>query len=343
MYDWAEFRHFRYLLTILERRGFRAAADELHTSQPNLSVQAKQFQELASVRLFRKTKSGHIRITQTGVAFLVLAKELLDTRDQIIDALVAIERGNVRSLVFGCASLADPDLFREMCARHKAIVPGCSIRAAYGDSATLIREVVNRALDAAIITGRVADPELNVELVRRDPVVVCLRHDDPRLLRAALRPVDLQGTPAIFYDPERHPEVHQELLGFLASVGVRVDQYSRASHPSEVQSLVNDGHGYALIRKGTPLHPDVVARHVAGVDWAIDTQVVYRKSEYPKTLPILIRQLRKQHGKSFVPALEEPEPVPVQVGSKQPPQAVRHRPIQLSLPEEVLFEQRDRA
>ncbi len=45
MYEWAELRHFRYLLTILERQGFRATAEELRTAQPNLSVQARQFQE----------------------------------------------------------------------------------------------------------------------------------------------------------------------------------------------------------------------------------------------------------------------------------------------------------
>ena len=56
MYDWAELRHFRYLLAILERQGFRVAAEELHTSQPNLAVQARQFQENASVRLFQKMK-----------------------------------------------------------------------------------------------------------------------------------------------------------------------------------------------------------------------------------------------------------------------------------------------
>jgi hypothetical protein len=27
MYDWAEFRHFRYLLAILEEQGVRAAAE----------------------------------------------------------------------------------------------------------------------------------------------------------------------------------------------------------------------------------------------------------------------------------------------------------------------------
>lgn len=30
MYDWAELRHFRYLRVILEKQGFRVAAEELH-------------------------------------------------------------------------------------------------------------------------------------------------------------------------------------------------------------------------------------------------------------------------------------------------------------------------
>ncbi|WP_254061398.1 LysR family transcriptional regulator [Granulicella sp. L60] len=101
MYEWAELRHFKYLLTILERQGFRPAAEELRTAQPNLSVQARQFQENASVRLFRKMKGGRIRPTDTGVAFKVLAKFLLETRDEVIDALIAIERGEVDSVRFG--------------------------------------------------------------------------------------------------------------------------------------------------------------------------------------------------------------------------------------------------
>ncbi len=51
LYDWAEFRHFKYLLAILEKQGFRAASEALCTVQPNLSEHAKQFQENASVRL----------------------------------------------------------------------------------------------------------------------------------------------------------------------------------------------------------------------------------------------------------------------------------------------------
>jgi len=47
MNDWAEFRHFKYLLAIAEHKGFRAAAEYLHTAQPNLSAQAKQFQDFS--------------------------------------------------------------------------------------------------------------------------------------------------------------------------------------------------------------------------------------------------------------------------------------------------------
>src|SRR6202012_1287960 len=111
MYDWAEFRHFRYLLAILEKQGFRAAADALHTSQPNLTVQARQFQDNASIRLFRKSKDGRIRPTETGLAFMTLARCLLETRNEVIEALIDIERGELAAIRFGCTSLVDREFF----------------------------------------------------------------------------------------------------------------------------------------------------------------------------------------------------------------------------------------
>ena len=98
MHDWAEFRHFRYLLTILQKGGFRSAAEHLHTSQPNLTVQARQFQEFASLRLYRKSKDGRIQPTETGLAFIDLARFVLEVRDETIDALISIDRGEIRIL-----------------------------------------------------------------------------------------------------------------------------------------------------------------------------------------------------------------------------------------------------
>jgi DNA-binding transcriptional LysR family regulator len=300
MYEWAEFRHFRYLLTILERQGFRAAAEELRTAQPNLSVQARQFQENASVRLFRKIKGGRIRPTDTGVAFKVLARFLLETRDEVLDALIAIERGEIGSIRFGCTPLVDQSLFRTFCDLHKEILPVCPVRPTHGDAAHLAEEVVSGTVDAALVTLPLRHPDLRIEELRRDRLLVCLRRNDPLAEKAYLQASDLQGNLAVLYHPQRHPDAHERLLELLQHIGVKIEEYSCASHPSEVQMLVKGGHGFALIREGTNLDEELTSRPIAGVDWTVDTALIYHKVRHPKTVPILVKLLRKhllQNGK----------------------------------------------
>jgi DNA-binding transcriptional LysR family regulator len=334
MYDWAELRHFRYLLAILEKQGFRVAAEELHTSQPNLTVQARQFQENASVRLFRKTKNGRIRPTETGVAFITLARLLLETRDEVIDALIAIERREIRSVRFGCASLVDQKLFRSFCATHKEILPSCFIRPFHGDTIHLAEEVVAGDLDAAIVTLPIKHPDLRIEELRRDRLVVCLRRDHELARKAALNALDLQDNLAVLYHPQRHPDAHEQLLEQLANAGVKVEEYSRASHPSEMQMLVKEGYGFTLLREGTLLDDALTTRPVAGVDWNVDTAVIYHKLRHPKTIPILLRQFRKQfnNGANIERSNERVAPFEASMAvRKRPPQPVRRDPAQLPL------------
>jgi DNA-binding transcriptional LysR family regulator len=243
MYDWAEFRHFRYLLTILEKQGFRTAAEELHTSQPNLTVQARQFQENSSVKLFRRLKDGRIRPTETGVAFIELARSLLEMREETIDALIAIERGQVSTIRLGSTPLVDQELFRSFCSIHKTILPTASVRPTHGDTAHLAEEILAGSVDAAVVTLPLKDPNLHVEELRRDRLLVCLRKDHPLASKAALKTGDLQENLAILYHPQRHPDAHHRLLELLADAGVSIEEYSRASHPSEMQTLVKEGYG----------------------------------------------------------------------------------------------------
>ena len=293
MYDWAEFRHFRYLLKILEKGGFRAAAEELHTSQPNLTVQARQFQEQAALHLFRKLKSGEIRPTETGIAFISLAQLVLAMRDEIIEALISIERGDASLMRLGSTSLVNQKLFQRFCTLHKTLQPKCLIRPTLGDPAVLAEEIVGGLVDAAIITLPLAHPDLHIELLCRDRMVVCLRKDHPLATKAALATSDLEGNLTILYHPQRHPAAHARLLEMLGEVGITLADFSRASHPSEIQSLVKEGHGVALVRDGTLLEEDLTTRPLIGVNWTVDTAVIYRNQNHPKTIPIIVRQLKR--------------------------------------------------
>jgi len=294
MNNWAEFRHFRYLLAIVEHKGFRAAAEHLRTAEPNLSVQAKQFQEAFAIQLFKRGKSGRIELTETGLAFKAIAQGVLDARDEAIAALIAIERGHVRALNLGCAPFVDPEVFRVACEMHKEIVPSCPIRPTHGDMVQLLEELVLGEIDAAIMTLPVNDPRLCVRGIRRDRLVACLRVDHALAAKAALRPADLQGNLAVLHHPQRHPRAHARLLELLAEAGVQIEEFSRASHPAEMQALVKAGYGLALIREGSLLDAELTTRPVAGVDWAVDTAFVYNKQHHLETIPVLARHLKRR-------------------------------------------------
>jgi DNA-binding transcriptional LysR family regulator len=299
MNDWAEFRHFRYLLTILEKQGFRAAAEELHTSQPNLTVQARQFQENARIHLLRRSRAGRIRPTETGIAFIQLARLLLDLRDEVIEVLNAIERGEITSVCFGCTPLVDPGLFRSLCSMHKTLLPSASVRPTHGDAVHLVEEVLNGAVDVALVTLPVSHPDLSIEELRKDRLVVCLRKDSLLAQRSVLFARDLRDNLSILYHPKRDPAAHARLLELLHAAGVQVEQYSRASHPSEMQVLVREGFGVALIREGTPLDEQLTTKPIAGVDWTVDTAVIYHRQRHPKTIPILVSKFKRQFSKGL--------------------------------------------
>ena len=323
MYEWAEFRHFKYLLTILELKGFRAAAEQLYTAQSNLSIQAKQFQESASIRLYDKLKDGRIKPTDTGVAFMFIAKDLLDNRLEAIEALIAIDRGDLTMVRFSCSPLADQAIFNDFCQMHREFLPNCQIRPERNDTTQLVEEVVTGVLDAAIVTLPLENVALRVQELRRDRLVVCLRKDDPLASKNALRPIDLQKNLKILYHPQRHPNAHARLLELLEDADVRIEDYSRASHPIEMQTLVKDGYGFALVREGTVVDNELTARPIAGVEWTVDTAVIYHNERHPKSIPILVRQFKRQLRKE----LRNTTSVP-----RRPPSAItKDERIQLAL------------
>ncbi|WP_235011816.1 LysR family transcriptional regulator [Bryocella elongata] len=282
-----------YLVTILEKGGFRPAAESLHTSQPNLTVQARQFQQYASVNLYRKAKDGRIYPTETGLAFIPLARSVLEARDEVIAAIIAIERGEIDAIRLGSSPLADHELFRLLCSMHKELMPGCSVRRSHGDTTQLAEALLAGELDAALVTLPLKHTDLCVRDLRQDRLVVCMRRDSPLAEKAAVEVSDLQDNLTILYHPNRHPEAHARLMELLHGAGLQIEEYSSASHPTEMQALVKDGYGVALIREGMPLDEVLTTRRILGVDWTVDMAVAYHRERHPKTIPILVRKLRK--------------------------------------------------
>jgi DNA-binding transcriptional LysR family regulator len=341
MNDFAEFRHFRYLLEILEQEGLRPAAENLHTTPPNLCKQALEFQERFQLHLYRKRRDNRIAPTKTGTAFIAIARSLLEARDQAIAALQAVESGTIHTLRLGSGTFVDKELFRVACEFHREFLPSCVIKPAHADTSDLAKEIVHGEIHAAIVTLPVNESDLQVEELRRDRLVLCLRADHPLAGKPSVRPAELNGNIGVFYHPQRHPEAHVQMMERLARVGIRVGEFSRASHPTEIQQLVKDGYGLTLIREGTELDSDLTTRPIFGVDWTVNTAFIYHRERRPATIPVLVRQLRRHIATS----LKEKESTEMMGspdlrnrGGRQPPRSEGKDSEQLNL-----LDWRDRA
>ena len=188
-------------------------------------------------------------------------------------------------------------------------------------------------VDAALVTLPLRHPDLHIEELCRDRLVVCLRRDNPLVSKLALQATDLRDNLAVLYHPTRHPDAHNRLLELLAEIGIEIEDYSHASHPFEMQALVKDGHGFTLIREGTILDEELTTRPIAGVDWTVDTAVIYRKQRHAKTIPLLIRKLKRQFtdaARGSVPTIIAPTTQAARA-RKSPPESIRSTPIQLEL------------
>jgi len=91
-------RHIRYFLAVAEHRNFTRAAEALHVSQPALSQQVKQLEELLSVQLL--DRSGRtIQVTDAGAAYMRYAQRALQDLEagrRAIHDVQELSRGSLR-------------------------------------------------------------------------------------------------------------------------------------------------------------------------------------------------------------------------------------------------------
>ncbi|VWB75085.1 DNA-binding transcriptional regulator CynR [Burkholderia territorii] len=73
-------RHIRYFLAVAEQRSFTRAADALHVSQPTLSQQVRQLEDMLGVQLFDRSGRA-VRLTEFGEVYARHARAALHELD----------------------------------------------------------------------------------------------------------------------------------------------------------------------------------------------------------------------------------------------------------------------
>ncbi len=292
-YDNLEFKHLKSIIAIADEGTFTAVALTLPVAQSALSRQISELEDKLKIQLFDRDRGGPT-ITEAGEALLGFARQLLQTRVDVVNAVQAIHQASMQPFRLGFTPFVDKHVLVTVSQSYRNLFPKGNITPENGDTNYLLERLKAGTLDAALVTLPLKPNGYTIQPVMHESLVVCLRKDDPLSTHVEIPPELLNGRLAIFSDPRHHPLAHARLLEMLTERGIKPRVSNPTFNVEHVQWMVREGHCVALIRQSETLHNDLITRPIQGVDWTIDSAIVYQPDHQQMALPLLLRDLEKR-------------------------------------------------
>lgn len=230
--------------------------------------------------------------------------------------LRAVHKGEVPPFRLGFSSFIDPELLQIFRNAYAKLLPACLIHLSSGDPIQLLRRLEDEELDGAMLPMPIEGHDWITQQVAREPLVVCMKKEDPLAGEAQVALSDLAPRLKVFRDPAVHPTAHNRLMEMLTEVGIAPEICCSGAKPTDIQCLVRAGYGVTLIGENTVIDPALTTRPIAGVQWTADTAFIHHIDADHLALPLIIRFTQEMRGS---------------MSGKKPPLKDQVRPIQLEL------------
>ena len=183
-------RQLRAFVEVARQQNFARAAGALHVTQPAVSMQIRQLEDVVGLPLFERA-GRTARLTTSGEYFLVYVKRVFATLKEAEDTLARLRGLKGGRVVIGMVGTAEHFLPR-LLARFRAEHPGIEIRLQVGNREQLVQALLNNEVDLAVMGRAPQALAARAEPFAAHPLAVIASPAHPlarkrRLAAAALR------------------------------------------------------------------------------------------------------------------------------------------------------------
>ncbi|NKI30740.1 LysR family transcriptional regulator [Croceivirga thetidis] len=241
-----ELRHYRYFLAVAEELHFRKAAEKLFISQPGLSTQIKQMEELLGVELFTRNKKK-VQLTAAGEYLKEEAEFILNHLQQTRKQTMLIGSGALGEIRIGFLGSAMQNVVPDLLVR---------LQQKYPDIHTSLEELSNQAqlnlllkdkLDLAFVRVGRMPTGLERRTVVEDTFSLVLPEDYPLEAQNFKRMSRVQDENFILFSKEYSPEYFNTVMGICEDAGFTPKVNHKSVHALTIFRLVEKGMGLAII------------------------------------------------------------------------------------------------
>ena len=152
-------KHLRYFAALAQHGHFGRAAHACAISQPALSLQVKELEDLLGAPLVERGPR-QIRLTALGVTFAARARGILQSVDELADLARAASGSLAGKLQIGMIPTVAPYLMPNVIRRLMEAFPAIDLRPREAVTGKLIEDLAGGRLDVAVVALPVSEPAL---------------------------------------------------------------------------------------------------------------------------------------------------------------------------------------
>jgi DNA-binding transcriptional LysR family regulator len=288
------------VVAVAEELNFSRAAERLHVSQPSLSKQIRELEEVLGSQIFLRTKRN-VSLTDAGLLFVEEARKAVRHSEQAANVFRFLR--SATNLHVGYSPYVNPDLIRAVRSVSATAVPELTLSLKSYFTRRQLSKLREGKIDAALVILPVIAGDLVIEPVLSESLSVALTEGHPLARNHSIAISALTDTPVISFPKKLHPEVFQKLSDVCARAGLRANVTHEVTTFPEALSLVAQGEGCTFIRKCfAPFFcPGVVLRPLKGNPLTLETGVAYLKKRKTTELDAFLSSVR-QVGNSLANA-----------------------------------------
>jgi DNA-binding transcriptional LysR family regulator len=242
-----ELRRIQYFVAVAEEAHFGRAAERLQMAQSPLSQQIKALEAEMGVVLFQRT-TRKVELTAAGERFLPRARAILASVDEAVTEAAQVADGRLGRIAIGFTGSATYDLLPSLVRVLRADLPGIELDI-HGEMLTpdQVAALLDGTLDLGLLRPPVRTAEVDVHVLRREPLIAVLPEHHPLADRDRVQLSDLRDDPFITYPSRNRSVVYEAVIDACERAGFFPRTIDEVAETSTLVSFVAAGLGVALV------------------------------------------------------------------------------------------------
>jgi DNA-binding transcriptional LysR family regulator len=240
-------RQLKVFEAVANHLSFSRAAEELHLTQPAVSMQVQALAEQAGVPLFEQM-GKKIYLTAAGDELLRHARRIGQQLREAGEALAAIRGAKGGRLILGVVSTAKyvaPRLLVAFRNQH----PEADLRLGVYNRETLVNQLADNQIDLAIMGTPPKEVDTVSAVFADHPHVIIASADHPLAKRKRIDPADIANEPFLIREPGSGTRGAMER--FFAGYGLTLTNTNEMGSNETIKQAVMAGMGLSFISEHT--------------------------------------------------------------------------------------------